>query len=202
MKKPFNRFALFGGAILMAAAASIALDPSTTVEYKFLNTQNFPDMNSYFDYSKPQGTHNAMPTFTTVFTPNAGSVGARYLQFYYQNTTTTGYCLEINTMANNLESPADPIMWIKNGAGGGMLKLADDVTEVRFPNARLWLQGTAANQATGQIYLAAYNTASNNQDLYYKIRRIVGATEASCTTGQNLPWGSLKGNVLTRGNNF
>ena len=204
MKKQITRAALFGGAILMAAAASYALDFSVAMEYKISGSQGFPDMAGYMDFSKPAGVHGSFATFSSTFTPNTNSVGAKYFVFDYSNFTTTGYCLEVDTDPYNLQYYTDPVMWFRNGANGPFLKLADDVHDTRFPKARMWLQSVSStNTAFGEIYLAAFTSSSNNMNLYYHVKRVVGATESSCTSGQStLPWVKLKGSTMTMGNNF
>jgi hypothetical protein len=202
-KTSLNAIFLFGGVILMAAAAPQA-QSSQGIDYTFTgNTNAFPSMDTYFDYSKPAGSHGDLPSFVNGFTPNALSVGARYYHFYMGSKSTAGYCLEIVTTMNSNFMPTDPKLWIRNlnDPNVPFVALSDDASGL-FPMAHLWVKTNALNNGGGaDLFLAAYTSNNNNMDLYYNIKRLEGATEASCTTGQAVyPWAKLIGTTMTTGN--
>jgi hypothetical protein len=127
-------------------------------------------------------------------------VDARFYEIPWYSVNTAGQCFEIHTgMATNV--PTDPKLWVR--VGSGFQGLSDDFSGL-FPAARVWLKGGAPpNSVTTFMYLAAYNSGYNGQDLYLDITRLEGVGEASCTTAQpqavKFPWVKYIGESVTTG---
>ncbi len=212
MKKlSLNKIALFGGAVLLAASASQA-QSQQGVDYGWNSSTNgFPNMDTYYDYSKPAGSHSALPSFDNIISPNAASIGARYYHFGLSNNTTTGFCLEIVTSSASTTVAPDPKLWIRNldktlpDGTFAWVGLSDDADAIyhKFPMAHIWIQQNSSTNVNmgADLFLAAYSSSYNNQDLYYHISRLEGKTETSCTSGQTTyPWAKLHGTSMTTGN--
>ncbi|HKP96874.1 MAG TPA: hypothetical protein VJ385_14050 [Fibrobacteria bacterium] len=183
------------------AAASIS-QAAPFMAFTYEGTDPAPDMETYIDYAATS-VHGGMNTFSQILNPDASSIGARYYSFNLYSTSTTGYCLEVETGVASAQPSPDPKLWIKTG-GGPFVALSDDVfgiPPVRFPAAHIWIRHSGQGSLTGFLYLAAYNSSYNDQDLHLKVKRLSTATESSCTTGQTTyPWAKLIGTTLTTGN--
>jgi len=112
-------------------------------------------------------------------------------QTYTFQGGSAGRCLEISTSSAGT-GPADTRFWSRD-ASLNFKSLNDDISPSNvFSRARYWV----APNTSGSLYIAAFNSASDNMEFLFTVLRI-STTEAGCTTNQSLPWFKTNGNQFS-----
>lgn len=185
-----------GAACLLASAAPAAAAPYFTLDYnKTANTGWV--MYESLDYAATSA-NGSLHAFSNNFTPNPGSVGAKYYEMNFHTINANGQCFELRTSGS--VGAVDPKLWTRTGPGinGGFVAVADDVNGTHVA-ARIWMKGNTSSYSTNTLYLAAFNTAYNSMQIFIDLARLEGVGEATCTTNQGLPWVKFINGVRTNG---
>jgi len=119
--------------------------------------------------------------------------GVKYYDFSLSIPSGTA-CFEIETQAAEGDpSSNDTRIWTYDG---GFKSLDDDTGPGLYSKARVFLSGSAKVP----IWFAAYSSNYNTMKFETRIRRL-NLAEASCTTGQSLPWIKKANAVITYSGN-
>ena len=145
----------------------------------------------YYQYTGNGGTWETV-NYINFYTSASGSTdqystypfdgGATQLKFYDYEISipnSTG-CYQVETMRYWDLANSDTRIWTYNGS----FKSLDDNSGANGGSkARIWLSGNAKEI----LWVAAKNSLANVTRFEFKVNKL-NLGEASCTTGQGLPW--------------
>jgi hypothetical protein len=151
----------------------------------------------YFDFGMTPGAgHDVFPTMTPPSPVGAGSV--KYVNFFFDNNPTDGYCHELSTTfpSGRPASTADTRFWVDEWPTSTIKPLDDDGGAGTYSLGRVYVRGAGAFV---RIRVAVYNNSHNSED-FQVVDSKLNLTEAQCTTGQAaVPWVKVIGSTFTYG---
>lgn len=110
---------------------------------------------------------------------NGGSTKLKYIDYEISIPNSSG-CYQVETMRYWSIATSDTRIWTYNGA----FKSLDDNSGANGgAKARIWLSGNAKEV----LWVAAKKEGENTTRFEFKVNKL-NLGEASCTTGQGLPW--------------